>query len=299
MKWNVEKLNNKIIKQLTQYAHKAILYEVLLTPKPGLVDRNNSGSHHDMDIFTFIDAINALTPYFYEYSVLGQTHDETADPTVLFDEVRSLGFKAEVAMMEATNQVNTHKGANFSFAVVLAATAYVIKNDNITFPFSKEDTERLFHYVSLMCKGLVSADFKNLEEKEHLSYGENLYQTYGISGIRGVAEAGYPILTNVLLPYLREHFKQFPQNKEGVLLHSLALTMSEAEDTNLIHRGGIKAFQQVREEAQDIYENNTPVTIVEAFKDYDKTLVKRHLSPGGAADLLALAIFIAQLEGLM
>lgn len=34
----------------------ALLTEVCTMPKPGLVDRTNSGSHRDMDIFTFIDA---------------------------------------------------------------------------------------------------------------------------------------------------------------------------------------------------------------------------------------------------
>jgi len=299
MKWTEEKLNNEKIKQLSQYAHKAVLYEVLLSPKPGLVDRNNSGSHHDMDVFTFIDAINALTPYFYEYAALGQNHKKTDAPTALFQKARDIGFKAEVAMMQATNQVNTHKGANFSFAVILAASAYITKEEPVTFPFTTKDTERLFHYVSLMCAGLVTADFKDLEKKEHLSYGENLYQNYGISGIRGVAEAGYPIITEVLLPYLRKQLKKFPQNQEGVLLHSLALTMSAAEDTNLIHRGGIKAFHQVRREAKEIFANNTPVSIIDAFERYDQTLIERHLSPGGAADLLSLAIYVAQLEGLL
>jgi len=299
MKWTEEKLNNEKIKQLTQYAHKAVLYEVLLSPKPGLVDRNNTGAHDDMDLFTFIDAITALTPYFYEYTALGENHDAMEPPTVLFQKARDMGFKAEVAMMQATNQVNTHKGANFSFAVILAASAYLTKEEQITFPFTTKDTEHLFHYVSLMCAGLVTADFKDLEKKEHLSYGENLYQTYGISGIRGVAEDGYPILTEVLLPYLRQQLKKFPQNQEGVLLHNLALTMSAAEDTNLIHRGGIKAFHQVRQEAKEIYESNTPATIAESFKEYDQLLIERHLSPGGAADLLSLAIYVAQLEGLL
>ena len=32
---------------------------------------------------------------------------------------------------------------------------------------------------------------------------------------------------------------------------------------------------------------------------YDQRLTKRNLSPGGAADLLSLGIFFAQLEGLL
>lgn len=290
---------NKKIKQLTQYAHKAILYEVVLSPKPGLVDRLNTGSHHDMDIFTFMDAINALMPYFYQYLMLGAEHPSKAEPKELFMKTRDAGIDAEHAMMEATNKINTHKGANFSFAVILAATAYGIKEKKLKLPFTKEETEELFNYVSLMCAGLVTEDFSNLDQKKTLSYGERLFQKYGISGIRGVAENGYPILTNVMLPYLRGNLKKYPNYREGVLLHCLVLTMSQAEDTNLIHRGGIAAFYQVREEAQVIYETNTPKTIHKALKKYDEILIERHLSPGGAADLLSLAIYVAQLEDLL
>lgn len=290
---------NKKIKQLTQYAHKAILYEVVLSPKPGLVDRLNTGSHHDMDIFTFMDAINALMPYFYQYLMLGAEHPSKAEPKELFMKTRDAGIDAEHAMMEATNKINTHKGTNFSFAVILAATAYGIKEKKLKLPFTKEETEELFNYVSLMCAGLVTEDFSNLDQKKTLSYGERLFQKYGISGIRGVAENGYPILTNVMLPYLRGNLKKYPNYREGVLLHCLVLTMSQAEDTNLIHRGGIAAFYQVREEAQVIYETNTPKTIRKALKKYDEILIERHLSPGGAADLLSLAIYVAQLEDLL
>lgn len=45
-------------------AVRALLYEVNTTPKPGLVDRRNSGSHTDMDSFTFMSSAASLYPYF-------------------------------------------------------------------------------------------------------------------------------------------------------------------------------------------------------------------------------------------
>jgi len=53
--------------KISNLAVKAILYEVCASPKPGLVDRENSGAHRDMDIFTFVDSSAALTvqqPFF-------------------------------------------------------------------------------------------------------------------------------------------------------------------------------------------------------------------------------------------
>ena len=45
----------KQAKKLSSLSMQALLYEVSATPKPGLVDRNNTGAHKDMDIFTFED----------------------------------------------------------------------------------------------------------------------------------------------------------------------------------------------------------------------------------------------------
>lgn len=51
------------IADAARLAVRALLYEVTTTPKPGLVDRRNSGSHRDMDVFTFMDSAAALYPY--------------------------------------------------------------------------------------------------------------------------------------------------------------------------------------------------------------------------------------------
>ena len=52
-------------------ACRALLYEVMATPKPGLVDRDNTGAHDDMDIFTFETSALALLPYFRRFVSYG------------------------------------------------------------------------------------------------------------------------------------------------------------------------------------------------------------------------------------
>ena len=49
---------------VTALATRALLEEVCITPKPGLVDRANNGSHRDMDLFTFLARAAALAPYW-------------------------------------------------------------------------------------------------------------------------------------------------------------------------------------------------------------------------------------------
>ena len=97
-------------------ACRALLYEVSVTPKPGLVDRSNSGSHSDMDFFSFLDSTSALTPWLREMFRTGwnHAHKEAAE---MFSALRLIGLQAEDAMLRATNGVNTHKGIIFSLCV--------------------------------------------------------------------------------------------------------------------------------------------------------------------------------------
>ena len=101
-------------------AVRALLYEVTTTPKPGLVDRRNSGSHTDMDSFTFMSSAASLYPYFEACTRAGRkTADGPAPET--FAALRPLGCEAEGEMLAATHGVNTHKGAIFSIGIVCAA----------------------------------------------------------------------------------------------------------------------------------------------------------------------------------
>ena len=43
-----------------QLAVRALLKEICLSPKPGLVDMLNNGAHRDMDFSTFIASIKAI-----------------------------------------------------------------------------------------------------------------------------------------------------------------------------------------------------------------------------------------------
>jgi triphosphoribosyl-dephospho-CoA synthase len=279
--------------QITTSAEQALFYEVALTPKPGLVDRANNGAHADMNFTTFIDSITALTPYFAQYVAAGQTHH--GSNVALFDKLRTIGATAEQAMLVATHNINTHKGANFSFAVLLGATGLHLQHTNNR-RFTARDTSQILKLAATLTQHLVQKDFANLANKTTLSYGEKLYVDYGITGIRGEAAAGYPMLRQVLLPYFRAHKAE---KTETLLLHALILLMSEIEDGNLLHRGGVAAWQQIKRETKKIHQANlSEKEFVDELSHYDQLLIARHLSPGGAADVLALGIYFAKLEAL-
>lgn len=179
------------LQTIAAYAEKALLYEVSLSPKPGLVDRLTNGAHQDMDYDTFIDSITGLRPFFMRYLQAGFKHHGTM--AQLFTQLRQIGIEAEAAMLKATAGINTHKGANFSFAILLGATGYYLQQSSAII-FSPEDSQTIVQLASEMTTALVEKDFQQLPAKKNLSYGEKLYLEYGLTGIRGEAVAGYPSL---------------------------------------------------------------------------------------------------------
>ena len=274
----------------SNYAVNALHYEVALAPKPGLVDPCSSGAHQDMNVFTFINSITCLAPFFQRYSQAGFTH--TGSLIQLFDQLRGIGQTAEEAMLQATKGINTHKGANFSFAILLGATGvYYQQHDKAV--LTAEDTNQILRLAANICQHLVKQDLQQITHNDQLSYGEKNYLTYGTMGIRGEAAAGYPTVKKLL-----EYLRQQPQKTSVSLLRGLVYLMSETEDSNLVHRGGYEAMKTVQQEMQKIHQANLSDTdLLRELTIYDQVLIARHLSPGGSADLLALALYFLQLEG--
>ena len=104
-------------------ALRAALYEVGLQPKPGLVDPAHSGSHEDMDFFTFQRSAAAISSFFPRFFAAGEWIAD--DPAFLLAVLRLIGLEAEEAMYEATGHINTHKGLIFSLGLVLGAAGEV------------------------------------------------------------------------------------------------------------------------------------------------------------------------------
>lgn len=283
-------MNKALSQKVTTAAEKALLYEVSLSPKPGLVDRLSNGAHQDMDFYLFVDSVLALAPFFNDYLTAGLVHHGT--PMELFTELRRIGQQAETAMFKATNGVNTHKGANFSLAVILGATGLHLQTHSL--PLTAKDSEKILQLSADLTRDLIENDFKNVAKKSELTHGEKLYLEKGIIGIRGEAAQGYPALGQLLLPFLRQN-RKLP--KEELLLRAMLLLMSEIEDGNILHRGGYEAWQQVKNETRQFHLDQLgPEELIAALTDYDRLLIQRNLSPGGTADLLALGIYFALLE---
>ena len=107
--------------RISEAAVRALIREAETTPKPGLVDRRNNGSHPDMSLEMLLRSACSLKPYFRECARAGMKLEE-ADA---FPTLRALGMEAEKTMLNATGGVNAHKGAIFSLGLLAASAAAV------------------------------------------------------------------------------------------------------------------------------------------------------------------------------
>ena len=257
-------------------ATQALLYEVATTPKPGLVDRENSGSHRDMDFFTFQASAAALFPYFSQCVKIGR---ETVDAQETFRRLRLPGKLAEGEMRRATGGVNTHKGAIFSMGILCGALGR-LEREQWCSPGA------VLAECAAITKGLVSEDYVNLTPETAKTAGQKLYLQYGITGVRGQAEAGFPAVRNVGLPKLEAALAAGKSINEAGCAALLAM-LANTVDTNMIHRGGYELAKETAEEISALLEKE-PFPSKETIETLNEEFVQKNLSPGGTADLLAL-----------
>lgn len=263
-------------------AVRALLYEVCTTPKPGLVDRVNNGSHKDMDIYTFMTSASVLWPYFAECTRTGRATAARPAPKT-FAAIRWPGKQAEGIMLLATHSVNTHKGAIFSMGLVCAALGR-LERENWDKP------ELVLGQAAAMTQGVVKRELEGMARETAQTAGQRFYVEYGITGVRGQAEAGFPEVLKYGLPVLENGLalgKSLDEAGGAAMLALLAHTI----DTNMISRGGAALQREKCSELRALLDH-TPYPDKTAIEALDQAYIKKNLSPGGSADLLSLCYLL-------
>lgn len=271
-------------KMFAKKAVQCLIDEVNTTPKPGLVDRRNTGSHNDMTIDLFIASAHALKPYFEICVKHGQ---ETAHlpASETFPLLRQAGLVAEDTMYRATGGVNTHKGAIYTLGVLCGALGRLWTPEKPVSPLSQ-----IFSQCAKIVQCSVSQDFAVADGS---TAGQRLFLSRGRKGIRGEVAAGLPSVSKISLPILTEGInKGLSREQAGIaaLIHLIA----NVDDTNLYHRGGAEGAAWAARAARDLLQTDLFPNAhnVEAM---DGAFIARNLSPGGCADLLAVTYFLHSL----
>ncbi len=259
---------------VAQAAVQSLLEEVHTTPKPGLVDQNNTGSHRDMDLDTFTTSAYALEDYFRRCVLAGMETAQLA-PEEVFPQLRILGIQAEKTMFAATGGVNTHKGAIFTMGILCGAVGRL----------GKADAKTIGAEVAAMTRKAMETDFAQMQE---ITAGGRLYRSHGIRGIRGEVAKGLPSVVDVGLPLYRKLLAQDKSPNEAGAITLLRL-ITCVEDTCLIHRGGLEGAREAVARTAGLLKNDPSL---EQIEELDHWFIQRNLSPGGAADLLATVYFL-------
>lgn len=263
---------------IAHLATQALQAELDTTPKPGLVDKDNNGAHRDMDYALMQRSIDTLHPYFVKLALLG-----CADALPTHTSIRDIGIEAERAMLSATNGVNTHKGALFSMGLAVVAAAH------------EKDTDSLQTTIKALAASFPDTNGTHGSKAKLLSMG-----TTAIKGALDNAREGYEMLFAEWLPFYIERRKE----RDAHTLHKTLLRiMCDLDDTNVIYRTDLATAEEVKQEARALLDSFSKAHTAEdkekriaaellALKDMDKRYTARNISPGGAADMLSLTVFV-------
>lgn len=267
--------------EIAAMAVQSLIDEVNTTPKPGLVDRRNNGSHQDMTREHFLNSAQVLKPYFEECVAIGRkTADLPSHDT--FPLLRKSGLDAEKAMYKATGGVNTHKGVIYTMGILCGAIGRLWRAEK---PIA--DVDAILSECGNIARPSVEADFAAANGS---TAGEALYLKYGIGGIRAEVAAGLPSVAKIALPCYQDAIQRGrSKNDAGVL--TLLYLIAQIDDTNLYHRGGPEGAYWAAEAVKTLLRTN-PNPTIEQLEALDDAFIARNLSPGGCADLLAVTYFL-------
>lgn len=271
---------------IAHLATQALQAELDTTPKPGLVDKDNNGAHRDMDYALMQRSIDTLHPYFVKLALLG-----CADALPTHASIRDIGIEAEKAMLSATNGVNTHKGALFSMGLAVVAAAHeerkIAANEEQILK-ERNGGEDVLVSLQTTIKAL-SASFPDTNGT-HGSKAKLLSKgTTAIKGALDNAREGYEMLFAEWLPFYIERRKEHDAH---TLHKTLLRIMCDLDDTNVIYRTDLATAEEVKQEARALLNSFEEAVL----KDMDRHYTTRNISPGGAADMLSLTVFIGSIQ---
>jgi triphosphoribosyl-dephospho-CoA synthase CitG len=275
------KIDNQSWK-ISQAFLNGVLMEVTSYPKPGLVSSISMGSHKDMNILTFMASSAAIYPCFTLCAQAGRNHE--GELRELLKNIRQIGIVYEKELLKATKGINTQRGILFANGVLSGAAGYLSKE------LETIGSKKLFDTASIITQGIVERELGNLSSVEkELTAGERLYIKYKATGIRGEVEKGFPSVRKKGLPAFKEALKRETSLNHS-LVHTLISLMTVVEDTTILWRKNKACLKEVQLLAQNIIDRGSVFTDegLKEIQNLNDEFIKKNISPGGSADLVAV-----------
>jgi holo-ACP synthase CitX len=267
--------------------------ELDLTPKPGLVDRLDNGSHPDLSFEAMSRSIDLLPVYFDELLDLHGAWPFAADQAL--GEAIEAGRRAERRMTDAIG-ANAHRGYIFLAGLLLLAA---VDADPAGPPptWRPEFVGPLRSRVRRLAASLLTAvDAGPTAGRSAASHGSRARQAHGLGGIHAEALAGLPSVFDRGLPAFSA-VAGLPATTRGH--HLLAVLMQAVEDTTAVHRGGLDALARIRRDGAELQRIiDRGESCLARLADLNRDYRRMNLTMGGVADCLALTLALGDWLGL-
>jgi triphosphoribosyl-dephospho-CoA synthase len=266
--------------RLADFAVAALVDEAMLTPKPGLVDMRGSGAHTDLTWILMCQSAHSLHPAFCQMAQAGQA---IGDHEALRARIGAIGRDAERTMMQVTGGVNTHRGAIWALGLLTTAAAQCSGDAGAA---------DVAHRAAVLARLADPHAPRRTGNKGELARLE-----HQVGGARGQAEAGFPQVLHAALPALR-HSRARGDSEEAARINALLAVIAGLDDTCLLARGGRAALAVSQQGAQRVLDAGGVATDDGRahLHALEAEMRARHVSPGGAADLLAAALLLDRIE---
>ena len=321
---------------IAHLATQALQAELDTTPKPGLVDKDNNGAHRDMDYAMMQLSINTLHPYFVRLALLGfadtlPSHASIRDAGIEAEKAMlaatnsvnthkgalfSMGLAVVAAAYEEKKATanKEERGKEERKEERGKEREKEEREDSLVSIENLTPIESLASPLSslqLTIKALA-ASFPDTSGT-HGSKAKQLSNgTTTIKGALDNAREGYEKLFAEWLPFYNERRK----SHDAHALHKTLLRiMCDLDDTNVIYRTNVAMAEEVKQEARALLasfeeayaaqdkekcasaiEEKCASAELLALKDMDRRYTERNISPGGAADMLSLTVFIGSIQ---
>ena len=321
---------------IAHLATQALQAELDTTPKPGLVDKDNNGAHRDMDHALMQLSINTLHPYFVRLALLGfadtlPSHTSIRDAGIeaekamlaatngvnthkgalfsmglavvaaAYEEKKAAANKEERGKEERKEERGKEREKEEREDSLVSIESLAPRESQASPPSSLQLT------IKALAASFPDTSGTHGSKAKLLSNG-----TTTIKGALDNAREGYEKLFAEWLPFYNERRK----SHDAHALHKTLLRiMCDLDDTNVIYRTNVATAEEVKQEARALLASFEETYAAEdkekcasaieekcasaellALKDMDRRYTERNISPGGAADMLSLTVFIGSIQ---
>ncbi|HEY3384316.1 MAG TPA: triphosphoribosyl-dephospho-CoA synthase [Vicinamibacterales bacterium] len=266
--------------------------ELELTPKPGLVDRLDNGSHPDLSFEAMGRSIALLPLYFDALLDIARRA-----PALDLAACVQAGVDAE-ARMAATIGSNAHRGYIFLGGLVLLGAT----------EFERRGQLATVAALRAAIRGVASRVLGSPVPRPSAgptSNGAAVRQRHALGGIHREALEGLPSVFDVGLPVCADRLKTAHPSPRAAATgaatqarhYLMAVLMQSVEDTTAVHRCGPAGLARLRTDGARLQH------IIEQQADYQPYLRALNdeyramrLTMGGVADCLAICLALHEVE---